>query len=275
MESKKMNKKKFDIFISHEMNVKDQVHKLYDVLLKEIKAKIWISKYQIKSSSIEFEDLRRCIDDSILLICCITKAYSLSKDCQDEIGYSICRKKKMLVLMFEDIDLTKDVGWFGLKILKHPRCNIYNCPNAFEMKSGPVFDECMTSIYSLLNIDKVVKTEQNKSFELNAEPKTLHNIEQEYLFIFENCSICNESLMCLNLWNFYYCKNCWKNLSCSICSNLVVKTSVSKGDDNKVICESCWFKLESESFDISNIIPDKKKLNIKCCSGCKQQEAFP
>ena len=272
--------KPFNVFISYEWELIDQIIKLYNVISSEITNKLWLDKLQIKSKRIQFEDLKNGMDNSDSVICCITKAYSQSQYCQDVLGYSIYCNKKILILMFENLDLTNDVGWVGSEIINYPRCDIFKCPDVFEKKCGPVYDECMTLINSLIGVYKIVKTQddQDDQIILNQsidENKKAYNINRNYLFENKTCGVCNLTKNCLNLWNANYCDSCWIKLSCSECKILIDKSKVYKLDDDKIICESCVLIDEIKSFDLSNLIPDTKKINFKICKLCKQQEPFP
>ena len=237
-----MSAKKFDIFISYQWDISEKVLKLYEIIFEKITQKIWLDKKQILSGRILFEQLKDGIDNSHLVLCCLTKAYSLSKNCQDELSYALALNRPLLILMFERLDISKDIGWIGFKIAGTTRCNLYNDLQILDTRCGPIYDEIMNSTLSLLGSNQTVSTVSKPK--LKSEPKVAikvksFNINVEHSLDYKQCSICNTKEECVKLWTKHYCENCWNFLSCSICDGSIDKENAFKSKDNQVICESC------------------------------------
>jgi len=291
---------KFDIFISYQWDIKDLVLQLYNVIHKKVTKKIWLDKFQIKSGTVLFDELKQGIDNSSTIICCITKAYARSQNCQDEFGYSLFTKKPMLVLVFEKLDLANDIGWIGFKIVNTTRCNIYKDLDLFRNETGPVYDEMMTGIYALVGsnniivktkdknskINKVEQTEKNKQVIINEENNKIANecltidqlnVKIERSMLDGKCSVCYESLYSSigngTIWKYDYCKSCLENLKCYFCEYVFEGTdNVYKGKNRRLYCVKCILN-EDLIFNARYIIFDKDKYNLdgflaKCYS-CK------
>lgn len=260
---------KFDIFISYQWDIKEKVLKLYELISASITKKIWLDKYQIKSGTVLFEELKEGIDNSSVIISCITVAYSQSKNCQDELGYALFAQKPILVLMFEQLNLAKDIGWMGFKIVNFTRCNVYKDTDLFEKKCGPVYDELMTSIHSILGSSKIVKTKEsvdrgvnsnnqgntNKANVKIADHYDLSKGDRSFLES-KTCEICREFEQCTKLWSKFYCFDCWSLLSCRNCGQVVNKAKVFKDETedkyvgrpkDNVLCENCFYRDSSNN----------------------------
>ncbi|CAF0857568.1 unnamed protein product [Brachionus calyciflorus] len=104
----------YDIFISYNSEIKDKVIKLYRQLTQKHKFTVWMDQYEIGSSRLS-DELSHAILNSKIFLCCITKKYSESENCKDEICYAKIFKKNMIVLMFERLTIT-DLGGVGFII---------------------------------------------------------------------------------------------------------------------------------------------------------------
>jgi hypothetical protein len=282
---------KFDIFISYQWDIKELVLQLYNFIHKKVTKKIWLDKFQIKSGTVLFEELKQGIDNSSTIICCITKAYARSQNCQDEFGYSLFTKKPMLVLVFEKLDLANDIGWIGFKIVNTTRCNIYKDLELFKNETGPVYDEMMTAIYALVGSNNIIvktkdtnpknkkvdQTAKNEQVILNEENNKIANecltIDQLYdqIEIFETnkdydnrCSVCYGSVYYNSgkIWKYIYCESCLKNLKCYFCEYVFEGTdNVYKGKNRHLYCIKCVLN-EDSIFNARYLIHDKDHYNI-------------
>jgi hypothetical protein len=289
---------KFDIFISYQWDIKDLVLQLYNLIHKKVTKKIWLDKFQIKSGTVLFDELKQGIDNSSTIICCITKAYARSQNCQDEFSYSLHTKKPMLVLVFEKSDLANDIGWIGFKIVNTTRCNIYKDLDLFRNETGPVYDEMMTAIYALVGsnniivktkdknskINKVEQTEKNKQEQENKianECLTIDQLNDQIEMSRSNssleakCSVCIvKSLYCRNsatIWKYIYCESCM--LKCYFCEYVFEGTdNVYKGKNRRLYCVKCILN-EDSIFNARYITRDENKYSnsssgflVKCYS---------
>ena len=127
----------YDIFISYNSEIKDKVIRLYRKLTQKHKLRVWLDQYEIGSSRYS-EELSHAILNSKIFLCCITKKYTESENCKDEICYAKNLKKKMIVLMFERLTIS-DLGGVGFIICPLVRSNCYKDPKILENFSGRKF----------------------------------------------------------------------------------------------------------------------------------------
>ncbi len=96
-----------DIFISYHWRIKEQVKQLHEILESE-NFKVWRDDKQLHTENnpltVEFG---KNIKKSKAVICCITKDYCKSKNCNLEIEYASSRNKQLIVLMIDKIEPTE------------------------------------------------------------------------------------------------------------------------------------------------------------------------
>ena len=96
-----------DIFLSYNWNIKEQVKLLHEKLEKE-KFKVWRDDEQLRAgNSALTAELAKGIKKSKVIICCITKDYCKSNNCNLEIEFALACKKQVIVLMIEKIEPTE------------------------------------------------------------------------------------------------------------------------------------------------------------------------
>jgi tetratricopeptide (TPR) repeat protein len=139
----------FDIFISYNWEIKDQVKLLYHKLTNNLGFKVWLDDKQL-DSSILYEQLVNGIKKSALFLCCVTKKYTQSDNCIREITFASDSKKPIVVLMFQDLPINElgSVGFIIGPLLRH---NCFSDINIFHSWSGDCFNSILKSINSLLN----------------------------------------------------------------------------------------------------------------------------
>ena len=103
-----MNASQNDVFISYNWNIKDQVRQLYDILTNEFKYKVWLDEKKLNAGNRPLTaELADAIKNSKVIICCITKDYCKSYNCNLELEFASNGKKEMVVLMVEKLDTTE------------------------------------------------------------------------------------------------------------------------------------------------------------------------
>ena len=96
----------FDVFISYNWGIKQQVQKLYQVLTS-LNYKVWLDERELNAGSSPLTtELALAIRDSKVILSCITTDYCKSYNCNLEVEYASAKKKQMVVLMIEKIDTT-------------------------------------------------------------------------------------------------------------------------------------------------------------------------
>ncbi len=97
----------FDVFISYNWEIKEQVRKLYQVLTS-LNYKVWMDERELSAGSSPLTaELALAIRDSKVILSCITTDYCRSFNCNLEVEYASAKKKQIIVLMIERIDTAK------------------------------------------------------------------------------------------------------------------------------------------------------------------------
>ena len=95
----------FDVFISYHWRIDRQVRQLYQVLTS-LNYKVWLDERELNAGSNALtNELATAIKNSKVILCCITADYCKSYNCNREIEYASAKKKQMIALMIEEIDL--------------------------------------------------------------------------------------------------------------------------------------------------------------------------
>ncbi len=90
----------FDVFISYNWGVRQQVKKLYQVL-KSVNYKVWLDERGSNADSVPLTaELATAIKDSKLILSCITTDYCKSYNCNLELEYASAKKKEMIIFSF-------------------------------------------------------------------------------------------------------------------------------------------------------------------------------
>ena len=100
------NKDEYDVFISYNWSIKNQVKKLYEIL-KTYGYHIWQDDRELEiSNSPLTAQLANGIKKSKVFLSCITNDYCKSYNCNLEVEYANAKAKQMIVLMIEKIETT-------------------------------------------------------------------------------------------------------------------------------------------------------------------------
>jgi hypothetical protein len=95
----------YDVLISYNLGTKKQVQKLYEIL-KSLNYKVWMDERELNAGSSPLTtELALAIKNSKVILSCITTDYCKSYNCNLEVEYASSKKKQMIVLMIEQIDL--------------------------------------------------------------------------------------------------------------------------------------------------------------------------
>ena len=94
-----------DVFISYHLRIKKQVQQLYDIL-KSLNYKVWMGERELNAENSPLtSELAMAITNSKVILSCITNDYCKSYNCNLEVEYASAKKKEMIALMIEEIDL--------------------------------------------------------------------------------------------------------------------------------------------------------------------------
>ena len=97
----------FDVFISYNRGIKEQIQKLYDILTS-LNYKVWMDERELNAGNSPLTtELALAIKNSKVILSCITADYCKSFNCNLEVEYASAKKKQIIALMIEKIDTTK------------------------------------------------------------------------------------------------------------------------------------------------------------------------
>jgi hypothetical protein len=85
------------------------------------------------------------IRNSSVVLCCITKKYTESKNCVREITFADQYSKPLEILMFERLNID-EIGEIGFIIVPIVRHNLYKIPHIFNDWKGTEFDAILKSV---------------------------------------------------------------------------------------------------------------------------------
>jgi len=96
----------YDVFISYQWDVKESVRLLYTQLTKKHGLRCWMDDFKMGSGDkwkqVFFE---YGIRNSSVVLCCITKKYTESKNCVREITFADQISKPLEIIMFERLEV--------------------------------------------------------------------------------------------------------------------------------------------------------------------------
>ena len=94
------------IFISYNCGTKTEVRKLCEILESE-DYEVWLDEKDLNAGNQSLTaELALAIKNSKVFLCCITKDYCKSYNCNQEIEYASAKKKPIIPLMIEKINPT-------------------------------------------------------------------------------------------------------------------------------------------------------------------------
>ena len=94
----------FDVFISYQSEIKNEVNQIFDLLTKN-GLKVWMDDQNLRHEENLIPQLQDNIKNCEIFLCCITKKYDESKMCCREIFWADLCEKHLLVVMFESLDI--------------------------------------------------------------------------------------------------------------------------------------------------------------------------
>lgn len=212
--------KKFDVFISYNWDVKPAVQNLYRELTTNQHLKVWMDEHELGQSRLA-DELSSAIHSSKLFLCCITKKYSESENCKDELDYAKNLKKPMVILMFERISM-EELGGVGFTIGPKVRFNCYKNPGMFQnWSSCEMFNSIMEAIRADLNQAPAIIESSGKdtivSNETLEEETMLVSTNQKYFALVQSDGNFvlyksdsferNNALWASNTWNSHWISN--------------------------------------------------------------------
>ena len=148
---------KFDLFLSYNWGIKENVRQLYQKFTTNHNLKVWIDDEQLDNAGL-YEQICEGIKNSKCFVCCITKKYTESANCQREISYATNINKPLIVLMFEDLAIADISGSVGFIITPLLRFNLFN-----DMHTIPYGDWGSNMNSAIKAIESKVKVNESDS----------------------------------------------------------------------------------------------------------------
>ena len=174
----------YDVFMSYNWGSKPYVRKLYDYLTNIQSFKVWIDDKEL-TNDLLFDQLGKGIKSSKCFVCCITKKYCDSDNCQKELNYASVLKKPLIVLMLERLDIGEINAGIGIIITQANRFDIYDEMNSTQTldKNGIILNTAVSSISDLVYRSKHV---QNNSPLLETIDKSKATKSNELSVVFSD-----------------------------------------------------------------------------------------
>ena len=165
-----IKEKEFDIFLSYNRGIIEQIEILYQKLT-DLNYKVWMDDHETHARGNLMDQLTIGLNNSKCAICFITKRYSESKNCVLELTYMHENDIPFIIVMVEDIK-PKDLGAVGLLITPKTRLNFYKQDHDFgNIWSNERFSRLTETIQYFID-----KYEQEKNFaKINNSRSTINS----------------------------------------------------------------------------------------------------
>lgn len=164
--------KSIDLYLSYHLKSTEIVKSLYNKLYFDYNYDIFMNAVQSNKSN--SEQLSKHLNDSKCILCFITKKYSESVNCKNEILYAREHKIPILVLMLEKLT-TKDLAEVGTVISPLTRLYFYEKvlkeTDFTQIWQGDSFDSLIKAVKKIIPIDNkksLQKTLKDKDRSLQA-----------------------------------------------------------------------------------------------------------
>ena len=164
--------RQFDLFFSFEHEIEKKVKRLNDAMKKYLEINICQVNINANKKSQE-KKIEEEIIDSKIFICCLTKAYTLSKQCQSEIAFAYMKDKPMIVLMFEKLT-NQDLCSIAYGLSNISKINLYE-DTRFDSWDGSLFIHVVKSVELLLKrkIRKALIENEKRKGSISMKPPSL------------------------------------------------------------------------------------------------------
>lgn len=114
----------FEVFISYNWDIKPQVEAFHKKL-DNLSIRAWRDDKDMKTTNSPLvEQLAKAIKKSKAFLCCFTKKYSESRNCNSEINFAYEIGKPLIILAIDKPDI-KNLGGIGLIMTGAVRINCY------------------------------------------------------------------------------------------------------------------------------------------------------
>jgi hypothetical protein len=170
----------YDVYISYNHDYDHQVKTLHYELSISHNIPCWFE--DLMSNRLLFEDLSKGIRSSKVFICCLSKKYAESKYCIDELIYAYNLRKKILVLMLDNLS-ENDLGTIGLVIKK-----LNNKLLVYEYENG-LLEASVSDLYNLI-IGETLKLISEHNDSEPEQDDSISMLDVIINFNLKDCIIC-------------------------------------------------------------------------------------
>jgi hypothetical protein len=164
------------LFVSYEVNDEILVRNFINNLRKQLNIDVWFDKEKLTSSMSVNEQIYEGISESEMFLCFMTRLYSLSDNCIDEVLYAKNEKKRILFVMLEYAS-GEELGEVGAIMNGRSKINAYKEISLFKDGFGDEFKKLLKSLTNVLDVSlkiegdnhvkKSLKKSKNEKYEKN------------------------------------------------------------------------------------------------------------
>jgi hypothetical protein len=170
------------LFISYQLHDEEIVNNFVQQLRKQLNLEIWFDKEKIKKINKNItQQINEGIEQSELFICFISRLYSQSKNCIDEISYAKTLKKRVIVIMLESAN-TEELADVGVIINGRLRINAYKEISLFKDAQGDEFKKLIKSLTNALDVS-CLKVESDKKVKKTAVKQIKQELNDNFTFL--------------------------------------------------------------------------------------------
>jgi len=142
---------KYQIFLSYPWAIQDNV-KILNKKLNDSGLTTWLDIKRLVPGQRLLRTLAENISKSEVFMCCLTKEFANSKNCQDEICYARNQERYIIPIMFEKIEMS-DLGDAGVIVNPLLRVNLYeDNPFVFEGDQFETLKKGLVIIFKRLKL---------------------------------------------------------------------------------------------------------------------------
>ena len=177
------------IFISYQWGIQNEVKEL-NRFLNEKRFSTWMDIHKLNAGEDLMKELPNAIYKSKAFVCCVTKKYSLSPNCNKEISYANMLRLPIIALMYEDVPMheLESVGFIINPLL---RINLFENPEELTNWAGSKSEELIKAINSSL-----VKTTNVSSITMSTSPSSNSSKALSYFKMSQNKNfICDDNVL--------------------------------------------------------------------------------
>ena len=148
----------FDIFLSYDTEIEDDVHSLFNILTKDYFLKVWLDKNEPFSTTY-YDKIVNGVGNSTIFLGLVTRKYCRSDGIISELKFAHNMNKSMIFILIESIPKV-DLDNIGFVFDWTIRFDAFNDLQNFKNGYGKIFDSVIKSIKrEIVLTDKLSKNE--------------------------------------------------------------------------------------------------------------------